>query len=436
MSAARTLVLALALVAYPAGSAWASGKPLTLEAVLQEVDAPHPDLDLIKAQRQGAQAEALLAESLNDLRVTLDASLRSGRNDLYDQHFQPDHFIRLNARKTLWDAGRQAPARLAAGEEHQARELQLMDARAQRRLTLMARYFDVLLAERREAVENEFMAVAYVSWDNAKERQALGQVAPWELAELEHRFQDARTRRNDARRQIREKRMQLAAALNRPGLVADDLVDPVLAGNDRPLPEFDALLAQTQARHPGLEAQRRKLAAAGGRVEALRAEYRPSVEFEAEAAAWSRDSVNRDDLRAGLNFIWPLWQGGRTDARLGKEQARFHELQAEHEILGLELRQALLETREEILHLRDGERRGAAMQAAYRDQALDRARAEYELELKANLGTSMAESQSARLRTRAVEYRLALVWARLEALVGGAESLNGLVPVQAMEEKK
>lgn len=100
------------------------------------------------------------------------------------------------------------------------------------------------------------------------------------------------------------------------------------------------------------------------------------------------------------------------------------------------MRQALLATREEILHLRDGERRGAASNAAYRDQALDRARAEYELELKANLGTRMAESQSARLRTRAVEYRLALAWARLEALVGGAEHRNGWASAQAKEEKK
>lgn len=304
MRPAGVLALALGLLAAPA---WASGQSLTLEAVLQAADAPHPDLDLLKAQRQGDQAEALLAESLNDFRVTLDASLRGGRNDLYDQRFQPDHFLRLNARKTLWDAGRQAPAVLAADEERQARDLQLVDARAQRRLALMARYFDVLLAERLEAVENEFMAAAYVGWDNAKEGQALGQVAAWELAELEHRFQDARTRRNDALRQIREKRMQLAAALNRPDLVTENLVDPVLAGNDRPLPEFDILLEQLQAGHPGLQAQRKRLAAAGGRVAALRAEYLPSVEFEAEAAAWSRDSVNRDDLRAGLNFIWPLW---------------------------------------------------------------------------------------------------------------------------------
>jgi len=83
-----------------------------------------------------------------------------------------------------------------------------------------------------------------------------------------------------------------------------------------------------------------------------------------------------------------------------------------------ELRQALADTWEEIQVLRESERRGSEANAVYRDLALEKARAEYEMELRTNLGTSMAETQSARLRRRAVEYRLALALARLEALLG------------------
>jgi outer membrane protein TolC len=88
--------------------------------------------------------------------------------------------------------------------------MQLMDVRAQRRLSLMARYFDVLLADMQDAAETEALAVAYVNWDNSKDRLALGQLAQWELVELETRYQDALTRRNDVRRSLREKRMALA----------------------------------------------------------------------------------------------------------------------------------------------------------------------------------------------------------------------------------
>ncbi len=426
-------VFALALFT---GVALGADKPLTLESVLAAADAPHPDLDLARAQQESARAEALLADSLNDFRLTLEASLRTGRNEFYNDRFHPDHQAKLNARKSLWDFGRQQSSHAAASQENEARGLQLLDTRAQRRLALMARYFDVLLADMRDAADTEFLAVAYVNWDNAKDRQALGQMALWELVELENRYMDARTRRNDVRRTLREKRMSLGAALNRPGIVLEDLVDPNLPDNDRKLPEFAPLLERVLAQNPRLLAQKQLLAAAASRLDAVRADYRPNLEFEAEAAAWTRESSTRDDVRAGLNLVWPIWQGGRIDARIGKEQARFHELQAQHDKLVMELRQAVLEAQEEIRFLKESERRGVEVNAAYRDMALEKARAEYELELKTNLGNNMAETQVARLRKRAAEYRLALAWARLEALLGGPEELAKLAGAVKLEEKK
>lgn len=409
---------------------------LTLDDVLAHADVSHPDLELATAQQELAQAEAALAQSLNDFRVNLDATLRSGRNQFYNDRFHPDHQIKLNARKTLLDFGRQQSAALATDEERAARGLQLLDLRAQRRITLMARYFDVLLADMQDAADTEAQATAYVSWDNAKDRQSLGQMAQWELTELEARYYDAQLRRNDVRRGLREKRMALGSAMNLPGMVLDDLVDPKLPGNERELPEFDVLLKQIEAGNARLAAQKRFLAAASQRLNGVRAENRPSVEFEAEAAAWSRDASTRDEVRAGVNLLWPLWQGGRVDARMGREQARFHELQAQYDKLRIDLRQTLVELREEIEYLRTTARRRAEINASYRDQALDKARAEYEMELKTNLGSSMAETQYARLQRRAVEYRLALAWARLDALSGGADAWNKQVSVTKKQENK
>lgn len=409
---------------------------LTLDDVLAHADASHPDLELATAQQELAQAEAALAQSLNDFRVNLDATLRSGRNQFYNDRFHPDHQIKLNARKTLFDFGRQQSAALATDEERAARGLQLLDLRAQRRITLMARYFDVLLADMQDAADTEAQATAYVSWDNAKDRQSLGQMAQWELSELEARYYDAQLRRNNVRRGLREKRMALGAAMNLPGMVLDDLVDPKLPDNDRELPEFDALLSKVEAGNVRLAAQRRFLTAASQRLNGVRAENRPSIEFEAEAAAWSRDASTRDEVRAGVNLLWPLWQGGRVDARMGREQARFHELQAQYDKLRIDLRQTLVELREEIEYLRTTARRGAEINANYRDQALDKARAEYEMELKTNLGSSMAETQYARLQRRAVEYRLALAWARLDALSSSADAWNKQASVTKKQENK
>lgn len=401
------------------GTAQAADTPkLTLDAVLALASESHPDLDLARAREAGAQAEARLADSLDDFRLSLEGALRTGRNEFYNDRYHPDHQARLIARKNLYDGGLRDIGVAAAQDEAVARSLQVMDATAQRRLTLMARYFDVLLADMQYNADTEFLAVAYVDWDNNKDRHALGQIPQWKLVELESRYLDTRTKRNDTRRKLREKRMQLALAMNRTDLVLEDLLDPPLADNDRKLPQLDTLLNHALAHNPGLQAQARLLAAAQTRREAVRAAYRPTVEFEAEAAAWSRESSTRDDVRAGVNFVMPLWQGDRVDAGLAREQARITEIQMQHEKLTMQLRESLLSVWEEIQYLLDSERQSTKSNIQYRDLALEKARAEYEMELKTNLGTSMAETQVAQLRRRAVEYRLALAWARLEALLG------------------
>ncbi len=417
-SALLALLLALPLEA--------AGKPLTLDEVLAVADAAHPDLDIAAAQRELAEAEQALAESLNDARLTLEGTLRTGRNPVLRDNFESDNSLRLNLRKTLIDSGRNQAAVAAARLETQARSLQWLDVKAQRRIALMSRYFDVLLADLRYTADNEFMTVAYLRWDDEKQRQELGMRSQAEVATLEAVFQDARVVRNEAERRMREKRLALAAALNRISELPADLVDPKLNSNDRALPEFEALLTRALAHNPRLVAQQQLLNAAQSRLAAIRAENLPSLEFEAEAASWSRNAATRDDLRAGFNLVWPIYQGKRVDARLAKEQAQFHLLQAQYEGMKLELQQAVFATWQEIQQLRETERNAARINAGYRDVALEQARAVYELELQTKLGTAMAETQAALWRQRSVEYRLALAWAKLEALVGG--------PIEAQSE--
>lgn len=406
----------------------AAEKPLSLDNVLAHVAANHPELRQVEARADLARAEALYADSLDDFRLTLEGALRSGRNSLDDDRFTPDNSLRLSARKTLWDGGRVDSGRLAARLESAGRDALLLDARAQRRLALMARFFDVLLADLHYAASDEALAVAYVGWDNGRERQQVGELTTPALAELEARFQDSRMRRNDALRRAKEKRALLATAMNRPGELPSDLIDPALPLNDRPLPEFNALLNTMLEHNPRLRAQSQQLAAATARLEAVASDARPTLEFEAEAGAYSRATTTRDELRAGFNLVWPLLGSGQTDARRARELAQMQLLQSELDALRLNLQQTLFEAREEIQYLRDNERRAADTNSAYRDWALERARAEYELEMKTNLGTSMAETQAAKLRRRAVEYRLALAWAKLEALLG--------VPLETLATEK
>jgi outer membrane protein TolC len=177
-------------------------------------------------------------------------------------------------------------------------------------------------------------------------------------------------------------------------------------------------MAALLAYNPRLAALRRQIEASTRRQAAIDAEGAPSLELESELAAYSRDAYTRDEARIGVNFAWPLLGDDARQARRAREAAQARLLRARHDALVLNLRQALFEAREEVLQLRDSERKAAARHAAARDWALEKARAEYELEMKTTLGHGMADTQAAKLRQRAVEYRLALAWERLASLVG------------------
>lgn len=391
---------------------------LTLAEALAAADAPHPDLRSAQADLAAAQADEQAAAARRDLTVSFEGILRQGRPTVGPDAWSADNSARIVARKNVYDFSRTEYSLGATRAEINARKDALLDTRDQRRLDIMARYFNVLLADQQYAVDNEFMAVAYVAMDNARDRVKVGQMSRPEFAVLEARYQDLREKRNASLAQQRITRALLANALNRPDVLAADLEDPKLPNNNAKLPEYETLLPWVLAHNHLMLAQLQLLAAAQQRLAGLRHETSPSLDAEMVAADYSRTSVLRDSVSAGLILSWPLYQGGRVDARIAREQAQFQKLQAGADKLHMQIAQSLLETLLEIQQLQGSSRPAAEEQIKYRDIALDRSRADYELELKTNLGDSMAQTLVASLRARRVEYQLALALARLEALAG------------------
>lgn len=394
---------------------------LTLAEALRAADAPHPDVVAAQAERDLALADLDLAGARADLGVSAEGRLQRVRPSLAptDRDWISDNSVRLVARKNLWDFGRTANAEEAARRVLEARDLSLLEVRDQRRLTIMARYFDVLLADLRYAVDNEYLAVNYVAFDQARDRAEQKLLSQVDVAELEARSQAWLTRRQESEKRQRLTRALLAEAMNRPAELPSELEDPPLADNDRPLPDYEVLRDAMFEHNPRLKAQGQLLAAAQQRLEAIRAERGPRLDAELEVADYaSRRLSGRDDARAGLVLTWPLYQGRSVSAQLAREQAQFQKLQAETEKLKRELTTALLDAWLDADRLRRVDRRAARIETDFRDLALERARGQYEMEYRTNLGDSMAKTMEAKLQSRSVEYRLALALAKIEALVG------------------
>jgi outer membrane protein TolC len=420
----QRLNLICCLLFFSATCAQVLASPLTLEAALATAESNHPEILYAQAERDSALADRDIANSRQDASVNFEGILRSGRPTLGNADFAKDNSVRLTARKTLYDFGRSSNAEVAAIFELKAREAELVTALDKHRMEIMARFFDVLLSDMQYTVDNELMAVYYVSFDQGNDRLERGQISSVELAELESRYRDALVKRNSSAQRQRITRALLANTMNRPSDLPGDLEDPKLPGNQRTLPDYETLLP-ILLNNPRLRAQQERLAASQKRMESLRAEKSPVLDAELLAADYSRSSTTRDNLSAGLILSWPLYQGNRSDSRIAREMAEFNKLQASTETLKIELTQALLETCLDIAQLQSTARSAARKYSDYRDLQLERSRGLYELELKSNLGTSMVGTAEANMRIRQIEYQLALSFARLEALIGKPLSQNG-----------
>jgi outer membrane protein TolC len=392
--------------------------PLTLEQALAFAEEAHPDLDRAQARLQAAQAGLDQAESTNGTRAFVDltpqAVLPSTRpdNDLVN-----DSRARFLISKRLYDFGRTASLSEAARADIAARETALLDARQTRRLDILARYLDVLLVDLRYAVDNEAMAHHYVTFDKSRERHRLGQISDIELLELEQRYQDALILRTRSQKRQAQMRLQLAIALNRPDELPAELVLPQFSGNERAVPEHKAVLDKALQQNPGLVALRQETEAARAQVAAERARRYPVLSAEGEAARYVRELPSRDDLRATLNLRIPLTQGGEDQAAIALALARLYEQEARQRRAELDLRQTVLDLVQELESLKI-ERNAAKVRTNYRDLYLDRSRALYELEVNSDLGDAMARVTEAQWLAAQVEFRLALTWARLDALTG------------------
>ncbi|MGA7180085.1 MAG: TolC family protein [Thiobacillaceae bacterium] len=415
--------------------AWAEDRPLTLEEALSAANEPYPQLDAAVADVNLALADQQLAASQNDLSLSLDGAVRRGMPTTGPDEGQwaANNSLRLVARKTLLDFGRTSRSVDAARLETMARQFNLLETKDVRRINIMARFFDVLLADMQFAASNEYMAVAYTRWDDAKSRFELGQISQTDLSQLEAQYQDYRERRNQADQKVRSSRKKLADALNRPNEIPRDLEFPKLQQNEIDLPGYEALLPIALESNPALRSLRAQTRSTTLRAEAVRSERSPILDAELAGANYSRESTTLDRLSAGLVVSWPLYQGERVDARIAREVAQRDKLGAQFAQAKLDLTEQLMDVLNEIEWLRTASRPAALTQVNYRDLALERARAEYEMEFKTNLGFAMADTQAAAIRKKQVEYRLALALARLEALVG--EPLDVIVARTKAKEK-
>jgi len=373
-------------------------------------------------QARSAQAKAnarlQTSEAEDDLSIIAEGRLRwvetspSQGGDVID-----DHKGSIFVRKPLYDFGRSGALQQAARSEAQAMVSHYQSTQDQQRVAIMQAFFNVLQADQENFRDNEAMAVAYVTLDRMKSHQELGQTSDIEVMEQESLYQNVRYQVLQSESNQRLTRSILANILNRPDELPSELVSPEFSHAQRKLPDYERLLQLAFEHNPRLMSLKLELDAALQRTTAAQNSKLPRLDGEIEASSYTRELGSSDSLRAGVTLSIPIYNGGRVDAAIATAEAEVMRLRGKLTESRHELRQALLEQWFSIRRLMIRRQREEST-LAYRELYLDRSRANYEMEVKADLGDAMVRLSEAQLALLKVDFETALAWEHLRSLVG------------------
>ena len=420
-SAVATLLVLILTPSYAADTTIISEslpEPLTLDLALNLIDQQHPDLRYINAGLQSANANLQQALSNNDLTINLKADVRwIEPSEIATNQSNVDHRLGFFVNKTLYDFGRNSAQVDEASQQILSQSLQYLNAQQRQYLNIMKNYFEVVLADLQYYRYNEEMAVAYIQLDKMRTRAKLGQHTEIDVAEKEVEYQRVRRLRTHSQNQQRVTRSLLAQALNKPKNLPATVVKPELDVVSRKLPEIELLQKSVNENNPVLGALRAKVIAAKKNIQFESASDSPVLSAEFDAFGYERETTASNKWQANITLDFPIWNGGRVDASVAKAKARLYKIEAQLEQQVFSAQQQVLELwlGIETLKIKHEE---ALAEMDFAELSLDKNRALYELEVKADLGLSMVKFSEAERKFVQTGFDIALAWAQLDALSG------------------
>ena len=141
------------------------------------------------------------------------------------------------------------------------------------------------------------------------------------------------------------------------------------------------------------------------------------IDFELEASKYTREFRFSDPLRAGIRFEIPLTTGGASKSDIALRLAELHQAEAVLRNAELDTQQQVLELWQ-LIYITRAKRDEAIITNEYRELSLDKNRALYELDVKADLGEAMADFVDSLYQSASVDYELTLALLQMDAILG------------------
>ncbi|MDT8451842.1 MAG: TolC family protein [Gammaproteobacteria bacterium] len=389
--------------------------PLTLEYVLEQPARMSPTFLRQQASVLQAQAQQMEVTALDSL--SFDLLGRLGKREFRNED-QDYNLAALHMGLPLYDFGRTAASEQAWSLDARANEYRLESIEQQFRLDLMRAYFNVLLAEVRYRVENEAMAIAYVTLDKVREAHVIGLASDIELYESEKNYQKVLLKRQRARTDLRRLPMLLVNAMGRTDAILPDLTLPKLTGPPETLLELEDYLRIALDNNPDILAAKQAYDASQYRVESAQAGARPIIRADAWVGQLSSYPEQREGhWQAQVSIDFPLYDGGLNKSQVDRERAQRQETRAGVFEIEQQIREKIMNLYFQLELLAVEKQAVEASQTAA-DYNLDYKRAIYENELQTDLGNAMVRITQTDYDALEFNLKRALLWAKMQALTG------------------
>ncbi|MDH3343152.1 MAG: TolC family protein [Gammaproteobacteria bacterium] len=389
--------------------------PLTLEYVLNMPAHMSPTFMRQQASLLQLQSQQMQVTAQDGLNVDLQGRL--GKREFFNEAQDYNRAV-LHLGVPLYDAGRADSDVQAWSLDAKASEYRLRSIEQQFRLDLMRAYFNVLLADLRYRIDNEAMAIAYVTLDKIRDAHELGLASDTELYESEEKYQKALLKRQRALADLRRLPMLLINAMGYPNSELPDLKLPQLSVPPASLSELEHYLNLALNNNPNILAAKQAYNASQHRVASAQAEDGPAI----RADAWlgqlsSYPEVREGNWHAEISVNIPLYDGGLGKSRVDRERAQGLKDRADIFDIEQQVRQQVIDLYFQ-LELLAVKKKVVASSQTSADFNLDYKRALYENEQQTDLGDAMVRISQTHYDALEFDLNSALLWAKMQALTG------------------
>jgi len=391
-------------------------QPLSLMDALS-LSQDHPQVKASESIVDMAAANIDKISSDNDLNVVFQGYLTVVEpSELSPNESNNNSKALLLARKKLYDFGYSDAQKTAAQTLFKSKKNLLLNKRQQHQLTVIADFYDVLVADKYSSWRDETTTYAFFKYNKNQDFHEFGKVSDIELLRTENIFREERHLRTLAEQQQQITRIQLSDSLNRPGDLASELLMPVVDW-EKPIPLVDTILEKALQNNPGLIAAKTAVQAAKEELIAVNASDNAVIHGEVMAADYRRKTGSTHPLSAGLVIEVPLYSGGKIKSDIAIARAQLSEQQSLMRLVELSIRQTAAELYVQLNTVKD-ELAALKVSEDYGELYLDKNRALYELEVASDFGDAMVRVSEVDYKKTKALLSYALLEAKLLALQG------------------